>query len=156
MKVKVMCDSSCYMPKKVLEECNISMVSLYVNFDDISFKEMPEDHNIDNILKIIEKEKKLPKTSQPSPQNFLEGFQEQKDLGYDRIIFMAISSKLSGTFQGAKSAADLFMAENPEVQIDVFDTNSVVQGSAVIIKEVCLAVETDPNFSNEQIQKLID
>lgn len=43
------------------------------------------------------------KTSQPSPQDFLEPFQKAKDNG-DDLICILLSSALSGTYQSANIA----------------------------------------------------
>lgn len=45
----------------------------------------------------------FPITSQPSPEAFMKPFQEAKDAG-DELIYFAISSVLSGTFQSANIA----------------------------------------------------
>ena len=44
-------------------------------------------------------------TSQPSPEAFMEVFEEAKAAG-DEVVVILISSKLSGTFQCAKMAAE--------------------------------------------------
>ncbi len=48
----------------------------------------------------------FPKTSQPSPQDFLEIFEKVRDDG-DELICFIVSSALSGTYQGAVMAKEL-------------------------------------------------
>jgi DegV family protein with EDD domain len=51
----------------------------------------------------------LPKTSQPSPHHFLEAFKNAvhnlENAG--EVVFLGLSSRLSGTFQTAKMAAEM-------------------------------------------------
>ena len=48
----------------------------------------------------------VPKTSQPSPQDFVEAFEEAEEKG-DDLICILLSSKLSGTFQSAVLSKDI-------------------------------------------------
>lgn len=56
--------------------------------------------------KLIESDE-LPKTSQISPFRFEEAFEKWTENG-DEVVLITISSKLSGTYQGAKRAAEKY------------------------------------------------
>lgn len=58
--------------------------------------------------------KEFPKTSQPSPQDFLECFEQAKKAG-DEVICFCISSALSGTYQSAVMAKE--MAEYEKIYV---------------------------------------
>lgn len=60
----------------------------------------------DEFYDILQNGSDFPKTSQPSPQTFLDIFEEAKDKG-DEIICILLSSKLSGTFQTANIAKEM-------------------------------------------------
>ncbi len=64
----------------------------------------------------------LPKTSQPSPAYLLDLFEGFINEGYEEIIVCTISSKLSGTFNGICSIAEML---SDKVKIHVFDTKTV-------------------------------
>ena len=55
--------------------------------------------------------KDFPKTSQPSPEDFIPAFEEAKANG-DDIIYLCLSSALSGTYQSANIAKQLVDYEN--------------------------------------------
>ncbi len=76
-------------------------------------------------------EEVLIKTSQPSPQEFLNVYNELFDKGYKKIISVHISSKLSGTLQAAKVAKTL---TNREDDIELIDSAgaSLLQGMLVL------------------------
>ena len=71
------------------------------------------------------------KTSQPSPQEFLNVYNKLFNKGYKKIISIHISSKLSGTLQAAKVAKTL---TNREDDIELIDSMgaSLLQGMLVL------------------------
>ncbi|MBR3593083.1 MAG: DegV family protein [Clostridia bacterium] len=58
----------------------------------------------DKFYEILTSTEDFPRTAQPSPQEFLDLFEEVKQNG-DELIYFALSSSLSGTYQGANMAA---------------------------------------------------
>ncbi len=70
----------------------------------------------------------FPTTSQPSVGAFVEAYESLR--AYDDILVLTISSKLSGTYNSAVSAAG--MVERP---IEVLDTKSAEMGSGLILLE---------------------
>ena len=67
-------------------------------------------------------EKVIPKTAQPSPAEFKELYEDLLDRGYEEIISIHLSSKLSGTQQAAKVAKEMIKREN---DIYIFDSKAV-------------------------------
>ena len=48
----------------------------------------------------------FPKTAQPSPQDYVDLFEDAKEKG-DSIVYLSLSSSLSGTFQSATLAKSM-------------------------------------------------
>ena len=71
------------------------------------------------------------KTSQPPLGSIIEKYEKLGDLGYDKILVVVISTKLSGIYQSAKLAAD--MTEGIEVRI--VDSKSVSYGELYLVLE---------------------
>ena len=69
--------------------------------------------------KLLTGSKDFPKTSQPSPEDYLPAFEEAKANG-DEIIYLCISSALSGTLQSANIAKEMAEYEG----IHIVDTKS--------------------------------
>lgn len=82
----------------------------------------------------------LPKTSQPSPQQFYDAFKKYIDEG-KTIISLSISSELSGTFQSATIAKDM-LTEEEQKNVTLIDTTSI---SAVVL----LLLKKADNLLNE-------
>ncbi len=70
----------------------------------------------------------FPKTSQPSPQEFLKIFEKVRDAG-DELVCFTISSALSGTYQGAVMAKELSGYD----KIHIVDTRTATHLIAVIV-----------------------
>ena len=76
---------------------------------------------------------KFPMSSLPSVQDYVEAFTPYAKEGKD-IICLCITTKFSGSYNSAKSAADLLREEYPQIKIQVLDStvNTVLQGILVL------------------------
>jgi DegV family protein with EDD domain len=82
---------------------NVRVVPLYVRFGEESFRDYV-DLGPEEFYARLRTAPELPTTSQPTPQDFLSTYEALA--GYDRILSLQISSKLSGTYQSAQLAAE--------------------------------------------------
>lgn len=105
--IRILVDSSSDYQTEELKEKDIDLVSIKITIGEKSYID-GVDLNRDDFYRILEKTGEFPKTSQPSPQEFLDIFNEVKEKG-DELICILLSSELSGTYQSAvlaKSMAD--------------------------------------------------
>ncbi|WP_071393496.1 DegV family protein [Bacillus tuaregi] len=117
MKTAVVCDSTAYLPKELVEELNIHMIPLNIIFGDESYLEEIE-LSAEQFYEEV-KNRELPKTSMPAIGSFVELFEAlAKD--YDAVISVHLSSGISGTFQGSITAGE--MVEG----IDVYSFDSEI------------------------------
>lgn len=72
----------------------------------------------------------FPKTSQPAPQTFVELFEAAREQG-DELIYFALSSALSGTYQSAMIAKEMVEYDG----IYLVDTCSVSYGIGIIAEQ---------------------
>ena len=73
---------------------------------------------------------KLPRTSQPSPECFIREFEAAKAAG-DEMVVILISSKLSGTYQCARMAAE----ECDYQDVQFVDSDTASPGEYILIRE---------------------
>lgn len=85
------------------------------------------DINKQEFYQLLLSGEEFPKTSQPSPQTFAELFEQVKEDG-DELIYLALSSALSGTFQSAQIARDMVEYSG----IHLVDTCTVSYGIGII------------------------
>lgn len=60
----------------------------------------------DGFYELLRREKEFPRTSQPSPELYLRHFERAREAG-DELIYLALSSALSGSFQSAVIAKEM-------------------------------------------------
>lgn len=97
--IKILVDSSSDYSLEEVREKNITLIPISITIGDQIYT---DGINLDRnqFYEILETTGAFPKTSQPSPQAFLEAFQDAKKQG-DELICILLSSALSGTFQSA-------------------------------------------------------
>lgn len=136
-KIKLIVDSACDLPDDIIEKYNIEVVGLNVSFGEESYISGKEIDNKTFYRKMSES-KELPKTSCPSPDKFLEAYHCQEE----SVLVINISSGLSGTYNSALLAKDMFEKEGNNKKIEVIDSLSgsigigqLVLKAAILIKE---------------------
>ena len=97
--VKIMLDSS--SDGKNLHPCDY-YVPLTVEVGGRSYKD-GIDLRTQKFYRLLTSCEEFPKTSQPSPEDYVEAFTEVKEKG-DELIVLSLSSGLSGTYQSANIA----------------------------------------------------
>ena len=146
--IKLIVDSTAYIPKNFINENDIQVIPLHVHYMDQEFEEgLPG--SFDSFFESFTKTKLFPKTSQPSPESFINAYNKVIDEGNEAIVF-TISSSLSGTFSVANLAKE--NCKDPE-KITVLDSLSTGQN----IWGYCMEVidKAKEGWSREQIVKYI-
>lgn len=113
-KIKIITDSTSYITKKYAKKENITIVPLNYVFGEETGKE-GSPGEFEDFFKKLETTKLFPTTSQPSAGEFLDIFNEAFEEGYDEIIAILLSSKLSGTYNSAVLAKNIL--ENKKITI---------------------------------------
>lgn len=103
--IRIIVDSSADYTQEELKQKNIQEVSVQITIGDKSYRS-GIDIKADEIYQMLIEGSEFPKTSQPSPQDYYDLFEEAKENG-DSVICIAISSKLSGTYQSAMLAKNM-------------------------------------------------
>ncbi len=128
MKVALVTDSTSYLPKKMINKYNISIIPLNVVFENESYRE-GFDITTTEFYEKVKVEKKLPTTSQPSIGELVNLY-EKLSKEYDAIISIHISQTLSGTYEASKVAGK--MVENIEVYSVDSRITTIAQGFLVM------------------------
>ncbi|MDD4343103.1 MAG: DegV family protein [Eubacteriales bacterium] len=130
-RIAIVTDSTADLPIEIAKEHNITVVPLKVNFQDKSYTEGVDITNQEFYEK-LEKADLLPTTSQPSPADFIAKYDELIENGYDSIISIHISDKLSGTRQSATIAgSELF---EKITNLSTVDSMQVTVGIGLVVK----------------------
>lgn len=127
-KIKIITDGSCDLSHEVLNKFNINVVPLGVSFGEEHYTAGVDIDNKEFYAKMKES-KELPKTFCPSPENFCKEYQCEED----KIIVIALSSKLSGTYNSASLARDLYLSEHKEKDIRIIDSMTGSIGAGLLL-----------------------
>lgn len=125
--IKIFTDSTSDLSKEFIKQHDISIIPLYVNFDNASYMDGIEI-TTEELYKKVASDNKLPLTSAPSPGDFINAFKPYIDAGKD-IIYIGLSSELSSTIQNAHLAAQEF----PEGRIEIVDALNVSLGIGILV-----------------------
>lgn len=127
MAVKLVVDSASDISKKEAEELGLHMISMSILFGDRTYMDGVDLSGKDFFEKLIESDE-LPTTSQINMFQFEECFSELTTDGSD-VVAITLSSKLSGTYAGAVSAAGSFPGK-----VFVVDSLNASLGERILIQ----------------------
>lgn len=147
-------DGSCDLTKEEAQKLNVEIVPFYVEF--LSDKHLKEgvDIEVKDFYKLmIDNPGNFPKSSLPSPQDYISVFEKYLQAGKD-IICLCITTKFSGSYNSALNAKQLLEDDYPERKITVIDTmvNTVLQG--LVVREA--ARMRDLGTPYEELIKMIN
>ncbi len=108
--IRIIVDSSADYQAKELQAQNIELVPITVTIGDRSYLD-GIDLERDTFYEILKESGQFPKTSQPSPQAYLDVFLDAKEKN-DDVICITVSSALSGTCQSATLAKTMADYDN--------------------------------------------
>ena len=97
-------------------EYGIDMIPVNILFGEKSYLQGTELDN-EGFYKLVDDTKRIPKTSQPSPHQFVEFYRKIAEKG-DTILSIHITAKLSGTYASAIAAAEELKDEFNVIPID--------------------------------------
>lgn len=85
-------------------EYGIDVIPVNIMFGERSYLQGVDLDN-EGFYKLVDEKKRIPKTSQPTPHQFVEFYRRIAQKG-DTILSMHVTAKLSGTYASAVSAAE--------------------------------------------------
>lgn len=131
MAIKIVTDSTSYIPNEYIKKYDIKVVSLNVVMNGESRREVDIDNKY--FYKEMNESTEVPKSSQPIPQEMLDVFKEIVEAG-DSIVGIFLSSKMSGAYSTANMVKEMVLEEYPSVDIHILDskTNCMQMGFAAI------------------------
>jgi len=129
-------DSSAYLPKEYVDQYQIPVLPLTVNWEGKSYYD-GIDIQAEEFYQQLSQSKSMATTSQVTVGQFLEVFGKLLDAG-NQVLYLGISSGISATIDSAlQASAEL---GNPENLI-VMDSNLVSMALSLMVLEVARAAE---------------
>lgn len=138
MTTKFVSDSSCDMQR--FEGVNFSSVPLSITTDEINYID-DETLDVNNMIDYLAGYKGRSYTACPSIESWLNSFD-----GADRIYVVTMTSTLSGTFNSAMTAREMYLQNHPDAEIHVFDTLSTGPEQRLFIEKLIELDNADDSF----------
>lgn len=151
MAVKIVTDSTGALPKKYIEEYDITLVSLSIILGNQSIKETDIDPQ--TFYDKIEQLDTIPTTSQPSVEDMFSAF-EKHIKNNDQVIAIFISSKKSGTYNSSILAKEMILEKYPKASIHIVDSESTSMQLGFLAKEAGKAAKKGKSVN--EILKLVE
>lgn len=112
-KILLMTDSACDLEKETLDSLGIKLMPFTITFGDKSFRETVDKTTLE-VYDMMENFADIPKTAQITAFEFEEAYKEAYEQGYTDIIYVAINSKGSATYNNSIMAKNSFFKNNAE------------------------------------------
>jgi DegV family protein with EDD domain len=143
----IVLDSTADFPEAPARFPNWRIVPLYVRFGDESFKDY-EELGPPAFYDRLRTAPETPTTSQPTPGDFLATYEQLA--GYERILSLHISAKLSGTAQSARTAADQTAGD----RVRVFDSQTA--SAAIAMLALAIQRRLERGTTDEEVAELVE
>jgi len=148
--MRIYTDTACDLPKSFFAENNVHLFPLRVELDGQEFDDLI-GINTDKIYSEI-RGGKSPKTSQVSPELFIEAFEELGKSG-EEGLYIAFSSQLSGTYSTAMMIREQVKETYPELKLTIIDSKCASLGFGLVIKEAVRL--RDASYSFDEVVKRV-
>lgn len=127
--IRIVADSSCDISQEEAQKLNLEIIPLPINFGNDTYMD-GIDIQAQQFYEMLAKSTELPTTSQPSPLEFIERFEEVKKSG-DSILVITLSSKISGAY----NSACLYKEESGYQEIEIVDSMGTVGFMQILVLE---------------------
>lgn len=118
-KIGLLVDSTSDITKELIEKLVVEVVDAPVLMDGKTVFGL--NISTSDFHKMVDEAKQFPSTSQPSPKQFLDGYEKLISQGCTDIVSVHLASKLSGTINSAHLAQSMI---EDKVAIHIIDTNT--------------------------------
>ena len=129
----VISDGSCDFSREEADRLSVTLVPFYVSFDDKTYRREGVDVEVrDFYQEMVEHPGVYPKSSMPSVDDYIQVFRPLAAAGMPALC-VCITTKFSGCYNCASTAAGLLREEYPDWELRVMDSrvNTVLQGEVV-------------------------
>lgn len=159
MSYKILIDSCGELTDKLKEDTHFENVALALDVDDYHIMD-DETFNQAEFLQKVKESPNCPKSSCPAPARYIEAFGD----GTEHVYMVTLSAQLSGSYNSAMLAKDLYeekMAEGEVpagTQIHVFDSRSASIGETLIGMKIQEYEDAGCSFEQvvQRVEKYID
>lgn len=130
MDYKIVADSSCDLNEVMRNNIEVELVPFNISVESKKYRD-DADIDMGDLVKRMLASPDPIKTSCPSPGDFLESYEEDKD-----VFVVTISKELSGTYNSAILARDMALEKEPDRFIHVFNSKGASVTETLIVLKI--------------------
>lgn len=130
MDYRILVDSCTDLTDELREDEHIKVIPLTLRIGERVFVDN-ENFNQREFLKAMKASPNSPKSSCPSPDDYMKEFDYEGD-----IYIVTLSSALSGSNNSAELAKKLYLEDHPDKNIAIFDSRSASVGQTLITMKI--------------------
>lgn len=156
MAIKIVTDSTCYIPNELKEKYDITVVSLSVVMGNEIFKETEIENDV--FYKKLAEADSIPTSSQPTIDDLYKIFERIVENG-DDVIGIFISSEMSGTYSTCNQVIKTMIEEKyPDARMEIIDSrsNCMQMGYAVLTAARLANENKSMDVILEEVNKVIN
>ncbi len=126
MAYKIIGDSCTDITEEMKQTGMVSLVPLTLSIEG---EEFVDDETFDQkvFLEKMKASTECPKSACPSPERYMQEFE-----GQEECYVVTLSSRLSGSYNSAVVAREMYLEEHPEAKIEIVDSRSASCGQMLI------------------------
>ena len=143
-KIGLVVDDICSLPEKIINKYQIEIVKTKLYFPE--WEKFPKK----NLYQVMKETKAYPKTSAPSPGDYLKTYKKLLE-NYEKVLVITLSSKLSATYGSAFQAKNLM--PDPS-KIVVFDSLAAVVPEGLLVISATELIRQGENLG--EILKILE
>lgn len=146
---KIIVDSCGELPEELKQDLRFQTVSLEM---EVGEKRIRDDATFDQkaFLKLVKECPTAPKSSCPSPEEYMESYH----CDAEHVYAVTLSAELSGSYNSAELAKNLYKEQYGEKQIYIFNSRSASVGETLIALKVQECEEAEMTF--EQVIETVE
>lgn len=138
-RIALVTDSTADLPAEIIKECDIHVIPLKVRFGEQEY--LDGELTSEEFYRRLEADVVLPKTSQPTPEEFSSLYSKLLE-EYHEVISIHISSALSGTFNAANLAKEKF-----KEKIHLVDSKTLSVPAGFMVMEAAKNIKEGQNVN---------
>lgn len=130
MSYKIVVDSCTDLTEDMKKDKHFCIVPLTLEVDD---KRIVDDatFNQKEFIRLMADSPNCPKSACPSPEDYMNHYGGEED-----VYVVTLSANLSGSYNSAELGKKIYLEENPQKNIEVFNSCSASVGQTLIAKKI--------------------
>ena len=144
---KLICDSACDLSKEMVKENDIDVISFYVSLDNQNYYKEQEKDTREFYQTLVDYPDIYPKTSMPTSEDYFVAFEKYVKENIP-VICICLSSKMSGSYNGAMLAKRDILEKYPNSKIEVVDSILITGLEGMLALEVSRMNKNNVSFED--------